>query len=780
MKSFTKRLCAIMVALVLSLSMMSTLVACGSLGLTSIVVVESSITTEYYVGDTVSFDGIKIKANYNDGSEEELKLSDVKVFLNDEDISSNLSKITETKGDKEVVISYQEQSASITIKVSEKTVTPGQGEPVGPLGKIMSYGLPESYSDYETKTKAAGTVAYGADGFEAQFTTGNEEAKDYLVGDDNVFKFLPLLIYRDYSNFDPANPTASLSEADAFASVTTIKVFDNDEGIELDSRTVADNTVEYYLDTTVYATAYTLKNEYQFTQNAIGKQFELSVDPVDGYFDWNIAKTSATAVVNVIDGYNVYEAYQLAVIDNSQSEWNDIKTAKKDLENINPNAINAIIFQNDITVTTKDIPAAFTYTLDQEVKYIDRNGDTVIGSSTFLYDGKDIIRRTIYDGTNLAIYGNYHTLDLQQLPLVSSFTNKYEDDAYGPDGSNTTFFAFRGYYTNSANFGAVSFNNLALSGNANVDPLKNHPDNGPVADEADNPVYCGGIIFSKTSYIGATYSNVNVHKTFIPFFPDDVDYHTDQVQNYPVVIKDCKVYDSLNNAIFTYGRTKLDIINSVMERAAGPLILSQVSQPETYGALRAPIITVDDNSILNNLVTGGEFWFSMYGASSVISKLAPLDYIFSGFGHKIFYKENPNDINEKGKLNLIYAVMPSGGLTGIANWSTQGFFSYKGVALDRIYTDQTKHPFGAITAGILKEADEENDPNEEITLESLETRVIGMTFNAGSSFGFMANSTTPSFAVPGVGEIPTNDFLTSNYIALNYGGIGLFLEFFPA
>ena len=744
------------VAFVLSLSMMSSLVACGSFELASIVVVNNSIATEYYVGDTVSFDGIKIKAKFNDGSEEELKLSDVKVLLNDEDITSNLSKITETKGDKAVVISYENQKATITIKVTERPVTPGPGEPSEPetVGEILGYGLSASYSGYETQTKEAGTLAYGEQGFEAQFTTGDENAKDFVVGDDNVFRFIPRLRYEDYSD-------AELKLASTFASVTTIK-YEN-ETLETKDGTET-NTVEYYLDDVLMVTAYTLKNEYQFTQNAIGKQFELSVLPVDDYFDWGITKSAVTITVNVVDGYNIYNAYQLAVIDNSQSQWNDIKETYS-LTGIDP---KSVVFQNDIIVTTADIPAAFTYTLDKEVKYLDRNDQIVIGSSTFLYDGVDIVRRDVYDGTSLDIYGNYFTLDLQQLPLVSSFSNEKEPEGYGFDGSNTTFFAFRGNYTNSANFGLVSFNDLAVSGNANIDPLKNHADNSSNPDEAGNPVYCGGIVLAKTSYIGATYDNFNVHKTFIPFFPDDVSYYTDQVQEYSIVIKNSKAFDSLNSAVFAFGRTKLDIINSVMERAGGPLILAQVSQPETYGALRAPIITVDDDSILNNPVTGNEFWFVSKGANAIVSKLAPLDYIFGNFGRKIF--------NNDSKLNLICAIMPSGGVETVTLWQTQGYFSYKGTALDRIYTDQVNHMFGAATAGILATAaGQTTNPKEP---------VIGMTFNAGSSFGYMADATTPAFAIP-VNEttsipVDTTDFALSDYIALNYGGFGLFLQFYPA
>ena len=759
------------IAFVLALGMMSSLVACGSFELTSIVVTQDAIKKAYRVGDTVSFDGIKIKAKFNDGSEQELKLSDVKVLLNDEDISSNLSKITETKGSKRVVIEYENKTDTITIKVRNA------GD--NPAGEILSYGLPTSYSSYEEQTKDAGTIEYDtenpdnnrASSFESQFTTGDETAKDYLVGDDNIFRFIPRLRYEDYADEE-------LYFAPTFKSITTIKY--NNDKLTTQQGTVAD-TVEYYLDSVLMVTAYTLKNEYQFTQNAIGKQFELSILPVvDEDFYWGITENAVTATVNVVDGYNIYEAYQLAVIDNGENQndrkdntsgnyfWTDVKE-KNGLLGINP---KAVILQNDINLTKNDIPAYFKYDLTEDVTFY-KNDQPINYGKSFLPEEVatkggthhlTLFQRFMQQGDTFAIHGNYHSLDFSNLPILCPFETQFSR-AFGYDGSNANFLRVTGTGENSENtyVGDFTMSNLDVIGNANIDATK-YKESG----KDDVPVYAGGLIFSKFTNSKAVLDNVIVHTAFIPFFPDSYS---------KVDILNSKAYDSFNGAIFTYNKTELNIENSNMERAGGPLILSQVeaSNIAEYTTL-APIVTVDDNSILNNPVTGYEFWFKSKGADQIVSKLAPLDYrVFDDFQRKIFNKENPNDKNEQGKLNLIYAIMPSGGIETVTLWQTQGLFTYKGTALDRIYTDQVNHMFGAATAGILQmAAGQTTDPTDP---------VIGMTFNAGSSFGYMADANTPVFAIPtspttGI-PVDTASFLTSDYIALNYGGFGLFLQFYP-
>ena len=742
MKSFTKRLLAMVIAFVLSLSMMSSLVACGSFELTNIVVTPTSVVTQYHVGDTVSFNGIVVKAKYNDGSEEDVSFSDCKVFLGNEDITSNLSKITETAGTKEITIKYQEITTKITITVSV--------EQTG-FGTIVSFELPTSYNEYVANTTNAGKLAYGVAGYESQFTTGDEDAKDYLVGDDNNFKFVPAMLYTD-NNDQPQVPNT-------FESVTTIKMFANDEWVTLSSRAGAEeNTVEYYLDTTVYATAFTNKNEYDFVDGvATGKQFELSILPSDSY-EWLDEADPVSIVVNVIDGYNIYTADQLAVIDNGETIaarldnetgvyfWRDKKEAN-DLTGINP---NAVILQNNIEVTADFLPNYFTYTLEEDVTYY-RDSTPVEGSKTFLREHSpnrsgenqtNVLCRYLSENQTFAIHGNYFNLDLSKVPLVTSFNNS-EADGYGVDGSNATFIKTLGK-TASGRVGTVSINNLEVTGNANIDPLYDAP------NRQGNPVYAGGLIFNKATHVEQTYNNVIANTTFMPFFPET---------EAKVVIKDCKAYDSFNFAVYSWGKVDVALENCNFERAGGPLIFAQMETvtPANSASL-APTYTADDDCILKNLVTGQEFWFVSNGANTVVKQLSALNDFIDGKTQPSVLPVNRSITNSKGELNVIFATLCNigGGLeAALMNPYTQAKFSYKGTTVDRMHgCDSNNTLFAQLCQG---------------------NKVV----QAGNSIAYIDASNNFN---PLTSDLTAfaSDFATSPYLAINQGGMGLFLGFFNA
>lgn len=727
------------IAFVLALGMISSLAACGSFDITNIVVTPTSVVTQYNVGDTVSFNGIVVKAKYNDGSEEDVSFSDCKVFLGDEDITSNLSKITETAGTKEITIKYQEITTKITITVSV--------EQTG-FGTIVSFEKPEAFAKYEANTKSAGELAYGAQGFESQFTTGDANAKDYLVGDDNNFKFVPTMLYTD-NNGDPQVPNT-------FATVTTIKVLDNDEWVTLSSKAGSEaNTVEYYLDTTVYAIAYANKNEYDFVDGiATNKTFELSILPSSSY-EWLDEEDPVTITVNVIDGFNVYTADQLAVIDNGEEIsarldnatgvyfWRDKKEANG-LTGINP---SAVILQNDIEVTADFLPDYFTYTLEEDVTYY-RGSEAVEASKTFLREKTpnksdiggqtNILCRYLSENQTFAIHGNYFNLNLSRIPLVTSFDND-EADGYGVDGSNATFLKTIGK-TDSGRVGTVSINNLEITGNANIDPLYDAP------DRQGNPVFAGGVIFNKASQVTQTYNNIIANTTFIPFFPES---------NSEVVVKDSKAYDSFNFAVYSWGKVDVAIENCNFERAGGPLIMAQMpTVTPANSASLAPTYTVDDDSILVNLVTGQEFWFVSNGANEIVQQLSALNYLFDGMYQNKVLPIKRSITNTDGKLNVIFATLCNIGdgiNAALMNPYTQAKFSYKGTTVDRMH--------GCDPINVL--------------LQQLAQG--NKVLQAGNSMAAIdaSNNFTPL-------TTDLSGFATSQHLAINQGGMGLFLGFFNA
>lgn len=734
--------------------MMSVTTVSGCLGgareISSIVVTTNSVDTTYTLNEAVNFEGMVITAKFNDASTEPIDFKNVKVYLNNEDITNDLNKITASIGTKTVVIEYEGKRAELIITVS--SAVDGGGEGSGntetPTTVIVAgYEAPAAYTEHLSKKNAGGTLKYGDEGYEAQFMTGG----DMLVaGDDNAFKFLPTLRFLNADN----QPETAVT----FKSVTTVSLFEDGAYASLDSRAGADaNIVEYFSGDDVYLTADVTNNTYDFAEIAIGKQFKLSVLPGSNYV--YPSKKAVEGEVSVVDGFNVYTAKQLSLIDNDteRTDWNDIKEAES-LVGVDP---AAIVIQNDINVTANDLPAAMQYTLDQEVVYY-READAatkanpIAASNQFLYDGTDIFRRTIGEGQSFKVYGNYFNLSLANVPLVCSFVNEYEMDGYGADGSNSQLFKIEGT-------GSFSMNNLDVKGNANIS------DQVYVTEDGKNlAVYAGGLIFLKSQGCTSVLDNILTRTNFIAFFPDG--------ENGNFTIKNCKAYDSYANASYVWAKNTMSIENCDMARAGGPLILANHAYPED-GDKKFPTVTADEKCTFKNFVTGKEFWFNSYGAGAIITQLRALNVAFAGDDEKgiaglsrqlstamtgtTVRKSFLDDLGANGKINMIYVLMPNGTdpTTLVLTPDVEGSFAYKGYELNR--TKGTV--IGESVHGVFNMAFAQNQP--------------GVSFNCKDSFGYYDGTTVQTldgdmtklgnFATPG-----------ESYVTVNLGAFSVFMEYF--
>ncbi len=782
MKKFRKIVAAVMACTMLLSTTAITGCFDGSREIASIVITSGSYDASYTLNETVSFADIVITANYNDASTESISFDKVKVFLNGEDITANLNKITQSIGTKTVTIEYEGKKAVITITVSSAA---GGGEIPNEPVSVVSFEKPGSYTTHLNKKEAAGKTAYvktasdeatkqQKQDYEGEFMTGTDM---YTVGDDNGFKFLPMMTISD-ENFQTETATA-------FKADTIVSLYNGTEYTALESRAAAtENTVEYFSGETVYLTANVTNNTYDFADAAIGRQFKLSITPDDELYkkDSGDAFVPVVCELTVVDGFNVYTAKQLAVIDNDNLEegaaynseerpgvWNDIKTAEG-LMGVKP---AAVVFQNDIAVTANDIPADMQYTLDKEITYYDdwdetaKTGTPVTGSNTFLYDQHDgnnfLLQRTVAEGETFKIYGNYFNLDLSNVPLVCSFGNDegntYED-GYGSDTSNAGWLNVIGATEEETGpQGEFEMKNLSVKGNANIgDRVYVTKSGKPLS------VFAGGLVFAETAGITATIDNVVARTNFITFMP----HGTNAVTTY----KNTKVYDSYQNAAFIWGKNTITLENCNFERGGGPLMIAQDIDPET-DLNNFPTITADEDTKLQNLVTGKEFWFNQFGASGQIASLLALDQIFGNFSR---------NIAPGGKMNMIMLTMPIGsGVEVISTYQAQASFTYtqggKDYVLDRVDTRSNWMTEAPDTVG---------EKVRNVLAISKMGGPDGMVFNAGNSIGYMATETTPAFGYmvltqTGVSnvDVAPNDFFTSDYISINYGGFGLLLEFFP-
>ncbi len=736
-----KALAALMALTMLSSASLVSGCGAGSREITSIVVVGGSYDATYTLNETVTFEGMGITAKFNDASEEAVALQDVKFYLNGEDITANLNKITESVGVKSIVVEYNGKKVTITVSVSSDTSGgDGSGETTTPV-KVAGFERPASYVSHLSQKNAAGKAAYGEEGYEAQFMKGEDM---YVAGDDNAFKFLPTLRFLNANN----DPETAL----AFTSKTDVSMKNGDEYVALEVRAAdGENLVEYFSGEDVYLTANTSNNTYDFTEIAIEKQFKLSVKPA-GNFQYT--GSAVECEVSVVDGFNVYNARQLSVVDNGAdadrgNPWADIKEAEG-LTGVNP---AAVILHNDILMTAEDIPTSLTYTLSEDVTYY-READAatkanpVKGSNTFIYDKVDIYNRVMRAGESFKIYGNYFNIDLSQMPLVASFANEYSGD-YESDGSNAQLFRVNGEGTiDVAPTSQFAVENINVKGNANISDL--------VYVDADNnqkSVYAGGLIFYKSMGTNTTFDNMMARTNFITYISEDA--------NNTLTVKNTKAYDSYSNTAYLWGKSEVNFENCNFERTGGPLMLV-VHKDIAGGKDDFPTVTADEDCVLKNFVTGQEFWFNSYGATELIATLRAMNPLFTGTTAYLTEGAITNSfLNADDKLNMICAIIPNEtSASAVTTAGVQGYFSYKGFEVDRRVTS----PIGQAVHGVFAQA--------------AAVGAIGVSFNIKNTVVYYDGATSLLPVSGNMEDLAGLVATEESYLTVNLGAFSILLEYF--
>ena len=679
-------------------------------------------------------------------------MSNVKFYLNDgNEHLLDLNEISAVAGDRQVKLSYtdngKEVFAQFTVKVAASAAA------------ASGYELPATLTAYNA-TRSYGAANQGnvtSKAFESAFFVGNDDV--YYVGDDNPYKFLP-----------------TLTQVDLLQGVsTTLAQFNTDSEIylgndKLDAFDNGDNTKSFKQGGTLYVVENYTKNEYDFTEDAIGKTFTLKVKPSDpsmGDFD------RVEWTVKVVDGFNITESKQLCVLEqSSRTYWNAIK-AQLGLTGVHPNAI--ILHQN--TMITKDsIPSDFYYTLPDsyniKYKYTDDKGvehsvrpeavpEEYGGpfDRTFLWGDAEwaIFRYDMTAGSNFTIYGNYFDIDMSKMPLIAGFepygvtTPEGMGTFYGSYMSETSFLEVRGVEgTVEGADETFNFSNFAVKGNAGVQ-MVTVDGSSNITQGADSPVLGGGLIFVKSRYCHSNITNIHAHACFIPFFS-----RNETVVNYTNV----KAYDSFQNALFVHSDSVNNLTNCHMKRAGGPLMILTQGEKDLGGGNKQaliPQVIADNSSVLESYVTGQSQWFVTYGVTSNVAQLSAMDPLLQGYFHK--------SLQSGGNFDVLAVTVLDSAAGDINN---QGFFSYKNCEIDRIAGHQ---PFE--------------------TIKVLRGNGFPIFFVASDGSICMpyttdnVNYSLVYFTGAGIADISTNlslmsSFINSEYIVIIADGMGIITHFFAA
>lgn len=637
-----------LIMVVAAFAMILSLASCGgSLKLESFTVDLTSIKTTYLVGEEIDFSGIKAVAKYSDESLNKIyTYNELKITYADD--------ITATEGTKEVTVSFEDPNLGVTqqAKVAIQVVTDisvGGDEPI----VAVMFEKPSALTQFNSANENAGTKKYGEAGFNGQFYKGG---KTYVIGNENEFRFNP--------QFAVMSDDDVVIEVDSFYSVVEIYVEKNGAYVALAKTAGEGNVVTYADGETLIATVDTYNGKYTFSEAAVGQKVKISVLPsAERYIgEFNPVVLEA----NVIKAYNVYEAWQLAVIDNNRDAWNEIK-AEHGLLGVE---VSGIVLHKDIKITAEDVPSSYFYDSEKDVVYtnaIDGTEITIPKGTKFLKEWTEVYRRV--STAPFVIEGNFFTLDTKSFPHIASpavFGADAKKD-YGEDFSNATLFHFstQDFDFNADPYGVsmnVSVNNLSIMGNAKRDNL---------VDADGYLASAGGLIFmkSRNSTI-TTLDNVIGNSYFITYFPDCG----------KMIVNNSKCFDSYQNAAFVWGYAELEVNNSVFDGCGGPAIIAQ-SVLEGGAYTLNPKVVTNDSVIMAN-VTGEEIWFTAVKATSIVGQIKGLGQALqmNGFG---------NFVGADGKMNVQGALMASGSDAGqiISGIGAQGAIYVEGEGMDRNLTE---------------------------------------------------------------------------------------------
>jgi len=596
-------------------------VAYTVIGVASVAITEGSVKTTVTKGGTLDVSGLKVKVFYTDGTNEELDADDVTVDTSEINFA--------VAGTYNLKVTYHGVTGTIEILVDDKGYT------------VMGVFLPQSYTDLSSKKN--------------KFMNTNS-SRGYVVGDDNAFYFTLQLRVLD----------ANLNEIPFtnYTSVSSVYIIEGSterllSGDELASYVAIDET----------------KNAFDFTQEAVGKQFRIASRPAFGINAANYGKFTKSIVVNVQDAYNVYTAKELHVMVNYSDDDIEVDSSntKPQLKVVQqflsengiayPGEIAGIVLHNDINITKDDLPSSYLVAQKNGEDFVKDNYGNII------YDLRDYT--AIYSHAVSAsnptfnIYGNYYTIYSYDIPAV----NKAQADEDGGCSHSTLF--------TIGNIDAPRDGDVA---NFDKTPYTTNVYDLYLMDDDPNDPQNASSVRSKLGLIGmkVQHQNVNVdnmiaERYYISFFADR-DYLTVNLNN-------ANFYNAWQNHIFVWSKNDLqsmndavcanhtpvtvNITNSDINTCGGPVIISQSSEPgEARNQNSGPIVNIDDATEIWTYINASAIWFDAFGASKEAAEIQALNALFDTY-KRSFVVKDPVDPNNGQQytgdfMNIIMLNMPSG------------------------------------------------------------------------------------------------------------------------
>ncbi len=610
------------------------------------------LKTYYHVSETIDFSTIKIKVTYDDKSTTEL-----------------------TKGEVDIDVANAKADTQFVLGTSGLSAQQGGNLTAGEYKITCQFVGDETNTKHELMTINVSTdmsLIYDLQLFEApQFIdTFNENNKasatdesafykttDYYVGDDNAFVLNPVLKLMSKKDASiatvadfKANVKVEIKGADAFSEVT-------------------DDTYFEYADF-----------KFDFKESAIGHKFRITMTPAE--FEADFAGNPIQPVVFTVvvaDGYNVYDAIDLGRInifsDNVKNQitadgnsWsrNDhswgrtfyTNTQENTRQNIkysdiwlpflaskgetDLNPVNGVFLHSNISVTPNDIPSEY---------FIGEDEAKANGASKSAGSLRDCAEFYIhYLENDFTFNGNMFKIDFSAIPWCRN--NKDYKPFYFPDEGADTH-ATPGHATAFVMANKSDESNNTKAYFINVEAIGNTANASLSATKGEDLLAAGGLIMIK-SITSTTVAENNIAKGWmIAWFAEMTDNINSLELNY------IKTYDCFNSGIYNYGSEKNTLANSEFKRFGGPVILA-TSIATSSGEKRDGVgFEIDKTTTkLESFVVGTEAWFTIVGASSIVTPFFGLDQLFNAYGNTVLQTQNGQNY-----MNMIAICLDSDTVT---------------------------------------------------------------------------------------------------------------------
>lgn len=590
------------IRLLLVLVTVVTLTACGDKKVESLILKSGLAKTSYAINETIDTSGIVVIAKYNDDTQKEVTAEDLEITGVSTAIAGN-KKLTITYKGKTIDIYYTVEAAAAEGQPSSSVTVYSVGEP----SFVRSYKYNIQERDQKNK--------------EAEFFVRNN---GYKVGDDNAFQFTP-----DVTAMDENDNPVSVNKF-----IATVALKDGN-----DYRTITG------LERKKYVAVDTNSTSFDFTEEAIGHDFKLSLYPevLSGAQLAEVADYTVSFEFTVVDGRNVYTTADLSVLNNENVQaWESYKSA----HNVPTGKVAGVILHNNLNVTLDDIPDYYKYTTaddgvvtreslgSTEVERMEQyNNKAVLGT---LKDCESIYHYELYNGESLNIHGNYFTIDARTLPVTSN---------YGTDGSNSQLFKFDSETGNTI----VNVSNLNLLGNA-----LNYIGEGNERELAPNNM--GGLTalrFSAKEQIAdeAKFTTRNVN-----FNVDNViakGFFMTTLTEYPNAeykFSNVKSFDTYGNSTFVDLQSQVKLENCQFNRSGGPLFVTQYTWNPDFADVEGIDdylkLDIDSATIENGTAStlyGLESWFAAYAKTDLYNMVRGYNKIFEQYGRKGYVSKDNNN-----------------------------------------------------------------------------------------------------------------------------------------